>query len=112
MDKRYAPMSPGDEMMLRRELLGGLADNPAEPIPAVIRKVRTTLRLTIPEYAKLCGVSARTLQDIERKQSSPTLATVNKLLRPLGLQVGVVSTPTGTAGKGAIGGRSSRNWVK
>lgn len=108
MDKRYAPMSPSEELALRRELLADLAANPAEPIPAVIRKIRTTLRLTIPEYAKLCGVSARTLQDIEREQSSPTLATVNKLLRPLALQVGVVgSAPSRAAmgGKGAMGAR-------
>ena len=108
MDKRYAPMSPSEEIALRRELLSDLAANPAEPIPAVIRKIRTTLRLTIPEYAKLCGVSARTLQDIEREQSSPTLTTVNKLLRPLALQVGVVSSAPSRAamgGKGAMGMR-------
>ena len=41
------------------------------------------LRLTIAEYAKVCGVSARTLQDIERGESSPTLATADKLLESL-----------------------------
>jgi len=57
----------------------------------VIRKIRTTLRLTIAEYAKLCGVSARTLQDIERGESSPTLATADKLLKPVGMSVGAVA---------------------
>ena len=41
-------------------------------------------------YAKLCGVSARTLQDIERGESSPTLATAEKLLRPMGMVVSAV----------------------
>lgn len=68
-----------------------LAADPAMPVAAVIRKIRTALRLTIAEYAKLCGVSARTLQDIERGESSPTLATADKLLKPMGLTVGAVA---------------------
>jgi len=57
------------------------------PIPMVIRKIRMASRLTIAEYAKLCGVSPRTLQDIERAESSPPLATAEKLLRPAGMVV-------------------------
>ena len=38
----------------------------------VIRKIRGPVHLTIAEYAESCGVSARTLQDIERQESSPT----------------------------------------
>jgi DNA-binding XRE family transcriptional regulator len=85
MDKRFKPLSPAEELQARRALADELAANPGIPIPAVIRKIRATLRLTIAEYAKLCGVSARTLQDIEREESSPTLATAEKLLRPMGL---------------------------
>ena len=68
-----------------------LAADPSMPIPAVIRKIRTSLRLTIAEYAKLCGVSARTLQDLEREESSPTLATGENLLRPMGMVPGAAS---------------------
>jgi DNA-binding XRE family transcriptional regulator len=85
MDKRFKPLSPAEELQARRALADELAADPGIPIPAVIRKIRATLRLTIAEYAKLCGVSARTLQDIEREESSPTLATAEKLLRPMGL---------------------------
>jgi hypothetical protein len=48
------------------------------------------------------------LLDIECEQSSPTLATLNMLLRPLALQVGVVSSAPSRAamgGKGAMGAR-------
>lgn len=90
MDKRFKPLSPAEELQARRALADELAAAPDLPIPAVIRKIRTTLRLTIAEYAKLCGVSARTLQDIEREESSPTLATAEKLLRPMGMTPGVV----------------------
>jgi DNA-binding XRE family transcriptional regulator len=90
MDKRFKPLSPAEELQARRALADELAADPGIPIPAVIRKIRTTLRLTIAEYAKLCGVSARTLQDIEREESSPTLATAEKLLRPMGLTLSAV----------------------
>jgi len=90
MDKRFKPLSPAEAIEARRALADELAADPAMPIPTVIRKIRGALRLTIAEYAKLCGVSARTLQDIEREQSSPTLATTEKLLRPMGMVVSAV----------------------
>lgn len=90
MDKRFKPLSPAEAIEARRALADELAADPAMPIPTVIRKIRGALRLTIAEYAKLCGVSARTLQDIEREESSPTLATTEKLLRPMGMVVSAV----------------------
>ena len=92
MDKRFNPLSAAEELQARRALVDELAADPTVPIPAVIRKIRTSLRLTIAEYAKLCGVSARTLQDVEREESSPTLATAEKLLRPMGMVLGAVPT--------------------
>lgn len=93
MDKRFNPLTPVEELQARPALMDELAAAPAMPVPAVVRKIRATLRLTIAEYAKLCGVSARTLQDIEREESSPTLATADKLLRPMGMALGAVSRP-------------------
>jgi len=93
MDKRFKPLTPAEELHARRALTDELAADPGMPIPAVVRKIRTALRLTIAEYAKLCGVSARTLQDIEREESSPTLLTAEKLLRPMGLVPGAVARP-------------------
>jgi DNA-binding XRE family transcriptional regulator len=90
MDKRFKPISPAEALEARRAFADELAADPGMPIPAVIRKIRAMLRLTIAEYAKLCGVSARTLQDIEREESSPTLATAEKLLRPMGMVVSAV----------------------
>ncbi len=91
MDKRFKPLSPAEAIEARRALADELAADPSMPIPTVIRKIRGALRLTIAEYAKLCGVSARTLQDIEREESSPTLATAEKLLRPVGMVVSAVA---------------------
>jgi DNA-binding transcriptional regulator YiaG len=93
MDKRFNPLTPAEELHARRVLFDELAAEPALPIPSVIRKIRSALRLTIVEYAKLCGVSARTLQDVERGESSPTLATAEKLLRPMGMVPGAIQKP-------------------
>ncbi|MFJ3045021.1 helix-turn-helix transcriptional regulator [Herbaspirillum chlorophenolicum] len=91
MDKRFKPLTPVEQLAERKALVDELAADPTLPVPAVIRKIRAALRLTIAEYARLCGVSARTLQDIERGESSPTLATAEKLLKPMGLTVGAVN---------------------
>ncbi len=90
MDKRYKPLSASEALAARRAVTEELAAAPSMSIPAAIRKIRTGLRLTIAEYARLCGVSARALADIEREATSPTLATAEKLLKPLGMQPGAV----------------------
>ena len=90
MDKRYTALTPLEQNQLRKDLMERLAAAPDTPIPEVIRNIRKTLRFTIPEYAKICDVSSRTLQDIERGVSSPTLDTVEKLLRPMGMRAGAV----------------------
>jgi transcriptional regulator with XRE-family HTH domain len=101
MDKRFKPLTSSEEMDVRRALLDDINANPGRPIPEVIRQVRTTLHLTITEYAKLCRVSPRGLQDIERGIKSPTLATVAKLLRPMGLRAGVVTRERAEAAEAA-----------
>ncbi len=93
MDRRFKPLSPAEELQARRTLAEEMAAEPAMQVPAVIRKIRVSLRLTIAEYARLCGVSARTLQDIEREVSSPSLSTADKLLRPMRMSVGAVQKP-------------------
>ncbi|MFZ6733416.1 helix-turn-helix domain-containing protein [Undibacterium sp. Ji42W] len=93
MDKRFKPLSPAEELQAQRTLAAELAAVPAMQVPAVIRKIRVSLRLTIADYARLCGVSARTLQDIEREVSSPSMSTADKLLRPIGMSVGAVQKP-------------------
>jgi transcriptional regulator with XRE-family HTH domain len=94
VDKRFKPLTMEEELDVRRALLDDIEAHPGRPIPEVIRQVRTTLRMTMAEYARLCGVSARGLQDIEREVKSPTLDTVAKLLRPLGLRLSVVTRDT------------------
>lgn len=41
------------------------------------------------EFAKLCGLSRRTLVAIESDEANPTIQTVNQLLKLFGLQLGL-----------------------
>ncbi|MBM95427.1 MAG: transcriptional regulator [Oceanospirillaceae bacterium] len=52
-----------------------------------LRKDITGLRQQ--EFAKLCGVSLRTLAQIESGKGNPTIKTLNQLLRLFGMKVGI-----------------------
>lgn len=90
MDKRYKPLTPPEQMALRRQAIEELLAHPHWPLAQSIRHIRTTLRLTAPEYAGLAKVSVRTLRDIERGASSGTVQTVENLLNVVGLRLGVI----------------------
>lgn len=46
-------------------------------------------QLTQAEYAKLCGVSQRTLAAIESDNANPSIDTMNQLLKLFGLKLGL-----------------------
>ena len=46
-------------------------------------------QLTQAEYAKLCGVSQRTLAAVESNQANPSIDTLNQLLKLFGLKLGL-----------------------
>lgn len=66
-----------------------ILNNPQWPLLQVIKHLKTSLRLTTAELAKVAGISARTLQDIEQGRSQGTVQTMNKILGVMGLRLGV-----------------------
>lgn len=50
-------------------------------------------RKSQPEYARLCGVAPRVLAEIEAGRGNPRLDTLEKLSKPFGLRIGVVTSP-------------------
>ncbi|WGI25405.1 helix-turn-helix domain-containing protein [Halomonas alkaliantarctica] len=57
----------------------------------VLRQLRRdVLGMSQTQYAELVGISRRSLSDLEADKASPTLALLNQVLRPLGLQTGLV----------------------
>jgi DNA-binding XRE family transcriptional regulator len=90
MDKRYSAISLREQVALRQKAIDGVLAHPEWSLNESLRHVKSTLRLTTAELAKLAGVSYRTLQDIEQGRSTGTVQTMNKLFSVLGLRLGVM----------------------
>ena len=57
----------------------------------LLRRVRKqVLFLNQEQYARLVGVSRRSLSDIERDAGQQTVSVLNRVFRPLGLEMGLV----------------------
>jgi transcriptional regulator with XRE-family HTH domain len=80
-----------DEVESLRQELASLVPRASASIPRLMRIMRLIARKSQVEYAKLCDVAPRVLADIEAGKGSPTVETLEKLLRPFGYRVGVVS---------------------
>lgn len=82
-----------DEIEALRDRLASLIPEARLSIPEVIKTMRLITRKSQAEYASLCGVAPKVLANIERGQAAPTTKTLEKLLRPFGFGIGVVSLP-------------------
>ncbi len=89
MDRRRKALNPHEQLKLREQLMSAIRAHPEWPFAYVLREIRKTLHLTIPDMAKVGRVSVPTLKNIESGASSPTLQTAEKLLRPFGLRISV-----------------------
>ncbi len=90
MDKRRKPLTAYEQLELREKLDILIAEHPEYSVPQMLRQVRTLLHLTLEEMAQLAGITVLTLKRIEAESSSPSLRTVEQLLRPLGLKLAIV----------------------
>jgi DNA-binding XRE family transcriptional regulator len=89
MDKRFKPLSLSEQLRIRQQVVEDILNNPQWPLQQVVQHLKTSLRLTTAELAKVAGISARTLQDIEQGRSQGTVQTMNKILGVMGLRLGV-----------------------
>jgi DNA-binding XRE family transcriptional regulator len=87
-----------DEVEELRRGLASLVPISSAPIPQLLRTMRLIARKSQIEYAKLCQVAPRVLADIEAGKGSPTVETLEKLLRPFGFKVGIVMPGADTTG--------------
>lgn len=90
MDKRFNPMTPSEQAIARAALYDYLAAHPGLPVSETVSAIRRHLRVTVADLAKVSGLSARYISQLEHGQGNPTLAAVAKLLKPFGLSLGVV----------------------
>ena len=80
-----------DDVEALRDRLASLIPESKAEIPELLRTMRLIARKSQPEYARLCGVATRVLAEIEAGRGNPRVDTLEKLLKPFGLRVGVVS---------------------
>jgi XRE family transcriptional regulator, regulator of sulfur utilization len=90
MQRVHRKLSRDEVEALRRQLTESVP-RAGTDIPKLLRTMRLIARKSQAEYAKLCGVAPRVLADIESGKGSPTVETVEKLLKPFGFRVGVVA---------------------
>lgn len=90
MDRRYNTLPLSEQLALRKNAVDDVLAHPEWDLAQAIRHLKTTMRLTTAELAKLAGVGFRTLQDIEGERSEGTVQTMNRILGVVGLKVGVV----------------------
>jgi transcriptional regulator with XRE-family HTH domain len=103
--------SDGDRVARRAELrqeLYRLVEQGQLGVVDAVRRMRKIADKTQAEYAKLVGISPRVLIDFERGVGNPTLRSIEKMLRPFGLEISVRRrrSDLGPAG-GARGRRAS-----
>jgi len=99
MDKRFKPQASAEQLHERIKLFDDLHQQSlagdlsgVTGVAAAVRLVRSRLRLTIADMAKVSGVAARSITQIESGTGNPTLATLEALLKPLGLKVSVTTS--------------------
>lgn len=93
MDKRYKPLSPPEQLALRRQAIDEVLAHPEWTLAEAVRHLQSGLRLTSAELARVSGVSQKTLLDIEQGRSPGTVQTLNRILGVVGLKLGVVRAP-------------------
>lgn len=90
MDKRYQPMTQEQQWQAREELYDTLRSQPGLSFPETLALIRSKLRMTYAELARVTGVSERFLRASEAGEGNPSLHTANRVLRPFGLVMGVI----------------------
>ncbi|MDX9666006.1 helix-turn-helix transcriptional regulator [Pseudomonas sp. P5_152] len=75
---------------LIENIQAGLGDGSLELGEAVRRLRIEVTGLHQSQFARMCKISVRTLVHIEHGEGNQTLKSLNAVLRPFGLQMGVV----------------------
>jgi len=74
-----------------REKLATLIPEAQADIGTLIKTMRLATRRSQAEYARLCKVAPRVLADVEAGRRNVQVETLEKLLRPFGYRIGIVS---------------------
>lgn len=95
MDKRRKTLTPHEQLLLREAMIAMVAQHPEWDVPKMLKEIRKSLHLTTHDMARVGRISEPALRNLEAGRSSPTLKTVDALLRPLGLKLAVTRAAPG-----------------
>jgi DNA-binding XRE family transcriptional regulator len=70
----------------REALASGIQDGTLN-LAQALKLARKVLNKNQAEYAKLVGITKKAIADLEVNKGNPTVATLNKIFSPVGLQV-------------------------
>ncbi len=86
-------MKRDEREALRQELYARI-DRGDLDLREALRMMRAIAGTTQAEYAKLAGVSPRILMEFERGGGNPTVATLEKLFAPFGVELTLRRAPS------------------
>lgn len=81
-------MTPAERRALRDELYARVASGDVT-LREALRTMRKIAGKSQADYARLVGVAPRVLIDFERGVGNPTVKSLEKLLAPFGLELGL-----------------------
>jgi DNA-binding XRE family transcriptional regulator len=83
-----------DESFDARRALYEAAQQGRLPWSAGGRAIRKSLGLTQAEFAQAFELTVRQVSELETGAANPTVGTLARLAKPLGLTIGFIPTPT------------------
>ncbi len=83
-----------EEIRARRTEIAAKARAGTLRLPHAVAEMRHAVGLPQPEFAKLFKLTTRQIADIERGVANPTAATLLKIGRAFGFQIGFVPVQT------------------
>jgi putative transcriptional regulator len=87
---RKTPKPTREEIWDRRAAINAKARGAQLRFPEAIAEIRYALGLSQAEFAKIFGLSTRQVSEMERGEANPTAATLEKIGRVFGFQIGFV----------------------
>lgn len=86
---RHKPLTMDESFDARRALLEDAAHGRL-PWSRGVRAIRKSLGMTQAEFARAFGLTVRQVSELETGAANPTVGTLERLARPLGLTVGLI----------------------
>lgn len=86
---RRRPLSLSESFDARSALLDR-AEQGLLPWAEGVRAIRKSLGLTQAQFARAFKLTVRQVSEMETAAANPTIATLTRLAKPLGLQVGFI----------------------